>query len=156
MSDTSVFDPETFLNSTTEEAGSTHYPTISEDDYTAMVEKLDVRQIQRKDGSTAVVLDVTHKVLDESAKQELQRDDVFVRQSIFLDLLGNGAIDWSEGKNVKLGKLREACGQNEPGVPWSPRNLQGAGPIMIHVGVRADQDDPETKYNDVKRTAKAA
>lgn len=156
MSDTSVFDADAFLGQTTDQEGSTVYPTIPEDDYTGMIDKLDPRQFQNKNGETSTVLDVYWRILDEKAKAAIGRDEVIVKQGIFVDMLPNGAIDWGDGKNVKLGRLRDACGQNIPGQPWSPRSLIGQGPLLLHVGVRADPDDPDTKYNDVKRVAKAA
>lgn len=43
----------------------------------------------------------------------------------FLDLTEDGTLDVSEGKNIKLGKLRQACGQNSD-EEWSIGDLKGA------------------------------
>ena len=48
-----------------------------------------------------------------------------ITQSIMLDITSEGALDMSEGKNVQLGRLREAVKQNANGKPWSPAMLIG-------------------------------
>lgn len=58
-------------------------------------------------------------------KDELGMDTGTVRQSIFLDIEPAGGLSAARGKNVKLGKLREALGQNDPSKPWSFTNLIG-------------------------------
>ena len=45
--------------------------------------------------------------------------------TIFLDLTPQCYLDMGEGKNVGLGRLREAVGQNTPD-PWTFQNLVGA------------------------------
>lgn len=48
-----------------------------------------------------------------------------ITQSIMLDVTSEGALDMGEGKNVQLGRLREAVGQNASGKPWTPAMLIG-------------------------------
>lgn len=43
----------------------------------------------------------------------------------FIDLDDNGQLDISDGKNIKLGKLRQACGQNNDD-EWSMNDLKSA------------------------------
>lgn len=43
----------------------------------------------------------------------------------FIDLDDNGQLDISDGKNIKLGKLRQACGQNNE-EEWSMNDLKSA------------------------------
>ncbi len=54
-------------------------------------------------------------------------DDTFapVSQTIFLDVTPSMQLDMSEGKNVQLGRLREAIGQNNPGQPWKFSDVLG-------------------------------
>ncbi len=153
MTDTSVFDPEAFMSQTTEEAGSTTYPTVPENDYQSIIEKIEPRQGQDKNGNPFLVLDVFHEILNDEVRAQLGMEKVLVKQGIFVDFLPNGAIDWSEGKNVKLGRLRDAVQQNAPGAPWSPGMLAGAGPLMIHVNAKAATDGSEDVYNNVTKTA---
>jgi hypothetical protein len=104
-------------------------------------------------------MDVQWKLLDvDEMKEKLgfQADrDLFVKQGIFVELEADGSIAGGPNKNVKLGKVREAVGQNKAGKPWAPRQLIGAGPCIIRVTQRPDKDDPEVIYNDVGRVAAA-
>lgn len=65
----------------------------------------------------------------EEVKQKLSRQKVPVRMRINLDLdLNTGKPETGPNKNVALGRLREALGQNKPG--WAPSALLGAGPFI--------------------------
>lgn len=61
---------------------------------------------------------------DKSIEKEIGRKPI-VTQSIMLDITSEGALDMGEGKNVQLGRLREAIGQNANGRPWAPAMLIG-------------------------------
>lgn len=82
----------------------------------------------KKDGSLwvrlqAVIINTDPNV---AADMKLTGDqEPTVRWEEFLDLDENGNLDVSEGKNIKLGKLRQACGQNNDEA-WSPADLKGA------------------------------
>ena len=85
----------------------------------------------------------------------MNMERVSVRQSIFIDMESDGRIALGENRNVKLGKLREALGQNNAGA-WAPRMLVGAGPVTIKTINKPDKNDPETIYSNVQRVAAAA
>lgn len=154
MTDTS-FDPDAFLGEIVNDSFSTRFPTVPEGNYTSVIERVGVKEIQTERGA-AKVLEVFHNVMDEQLKADLGMEKIVVRQSIFLDLDAAGKLDVSEFKNVRLGRLRDAVGQNVPGEPWGYRHLEGAGPLLIHVIEKPDKNDPETKYNEVARTAPLA
>lgn len=144
----STFDAETFLSTQTTEKLSSHYTPIPEGEYQAMIDNVAVRQ--PKEGM--VVLDITYAILDDNIKSELGLEKPTVRQSIFLDMAPSGGLALGPNRNVKLGKVREAAGQNT-GKPWAPAMLTGAGPMLVKVKHRVDQDDPDTIYTDVARVA---
>ncbi len=58
-------------------------------------------------------------------KEFLGRDNVTVRQSIMLDTDESGRLDIGRGKNVSLGRLREAVNKNNPGDAFSFSMLPG-------------------------------
>ena len=87
---------------------------------------------------------------DQLPNQQLKRDKVLVQQTFWLDVDGD-SIDLSEGKNVSLGRLRKALGQNEGA--WNPLMMKGKGPVMIKVGQRSDRNDPTQKYAEVTRVS---
>lgn len=145
----STFDGETFLNQESTEAIDTKIVPIPIDDYQAQVDRINARQISTKEGDR-IILDITWEVLSEDVKAELGLKKVTVRQSVFLDLTDEGAIDMSKGKNRQLGLVREAVGQNKNGKPWAPGNLVGQT-ATIKIEHRTDPNDNEVVYSDVKR-----
>jgi len=148
----SSFDADTFLSTTVEGEMETHFTPVDEGEYTAMIEDIAAREVTGNQGTTPV-LDVMYNVLDEEVKEKMGMDKVIVRQSIFLDVEEDGRLALGQpNKNIKLGKLRDALGQNGSG-PWSFHDLKGAGPLVIKVSQRADKNDPSIVYNDVQRTA---
>lgn len=44
-----------------------------------------------------------------------------------------GWLEFGPNKNIALGQIRAALGQNEAGVPWSFAHLRGAGPLAFTV-----------------------
>lgn len=130
----SAFDPELFLQTQTEDASSTEFTPFPMGEWPAMVKDVKARVIEGKDGGPSrPVLDVTYFSDHAEVKEALGRDDGGqVRQSIWLDMTDAGTLDMGKGKNVSLGRLREAVGQNRPGQPWNPLMLIGS-PVIITV-----------------------
>ena len=144
----STFDPDTFLGQETDQVMDTHFKPVPEGEYTAMIDTVVAKEV-----NDSPVLDITYVILDEAVKVEMNSERVSVRQSIFVDMEDAGRIALGDNKNVKLGKLREALGQNS-GV-WSPRKLAGAGPIKIKTVNKPDKNDPEQIYSNVQRVPAA-
>ena len=112
-----------------------------------MIDDIAVREV-----TDAVRLDVTSKLLDVASLEEtMGMDRLTVRQGLFLDIGANGAIAIGPNKNVKLGRLRDAVGQNKD-CKWNFAMLKGAGPLKIAVSVKPDKDDPTIVYNRVDKT----
>lgn len=141
----STFDPEAFLSTTTEEANETQFQPIPEGEYNAVIMKLDARTPK---GNS--ILDVTWEIDDEGVRASTGMDSPRVRQSIFLDINEQGGLESGPNKNVQLGKLREALGQNNPGRPWAPSMMEGQV-ARISVKHRIVEDNV---YSDVKGVAK--
>jgi hypothetical protein len=126
----SVFNPETFLGTTTEQAGDTTYTPPPAKEYERMqVVKVDGRQITSKKaatfGQTYTMIDVTWELIDDEARKVTGMEHPTARQSLFVDVLASGALDFSKNKNVQLGRLRDAVGQNRSGKKWAPSHLMG-------------------------------
>ena len=149
----STFDPATFMNTETEGVMETRYTPIPADDYTATIDDVVVREVTNDRGSS-ILLDVTHLVHAPELAQKMGMERPTVRQGIFLDINPSGVVELGPNKNVKLGRLREAVGQNKPG-PWNFAKLKGAGPLKITVSVKPDKDDARIMYNRVERTLAA-
>jgi hypothetical protein len=121
-----AFDPQAFLDSSITEANDTKVIPVPAGEYLAVLEKVTPRQWQSKDGTqSGIALDIIWLIEDADVKSFLGRDEVKCKQGIMLDVLPSGALDMSKGKNIGLGRLREAVGMNKPGQAFSFQNLPG-------------------------------
>lgn len=146
---TTSFDPELFVQSTVEEALSTTRVPVPEGEVRAVVKDLKGRETQN--GSP--ILDVYWAIDDQTVRDVTGLDEPTVRQSLFLDLTPNGNLDMAKGKNVDLGRLRAALGQNEAGKPWSPNMMIGkVAKVMVsqRLGEPRNPGDEAPVYNDVR------
>jgi hypothetical protein len=125
MSD--VFNPELFLNQTFSEENSTEILLVPEGEYTAVTEPVSADNFKTFDyksgdraGQKGYLLKLNWVINDEdgSLKEYLGREPK-VQQGLVLDMNKDGALDFGKGRNVGLGRLREAFGQNLTGRPWS-------------------------------------
>jgi len=144
-----MFDPDSFLNNSAEGEMQTQYEPIPEDDYMAVIEAVKPKQVETKDGPR-IVMDVTWAIDNPELAENLGRKNLTVRQSIWLDTTETGTLDAGPNKNVQLGRLREAVGQNGKG-KWKPADLIGAGPCLIRVVNNPDKNDPSRIYENVTR-----
>jgi len=141
-----MFDTETFLQTTFTEDNSTRREPVPVGEYQATCEAIraDVTQ------NGAPLLRVTWKLQDFSNETVNGR---LIDQTVWLDVTANGALDMSRGKNVGLGRLREAVGQNQPGKPWSPNMVLGAV-ATVSVSHRVDKENAEIIYDQIKSVTK--
>lgn len=149
----STFKASEFMNTSHKEANDTKFDPIPEPDekgWGGQVSKLEPRSVKGKDGEERHVLDVTWTILDEAVKTLTGLAAPSVRQTIWLDITKEGNLDFSKGKNVQLGKLREALNQNRAGKAWKPSDMMGQVAKLI-TKQRIDKDDPELVYSDVKK-----
>jgi len=148
----SAFDPDLFLSQTVDQANDTKVTPCPAGEFTGVVKEFKARQWTAKSdpSNTGVTLDVTWTIEDEGVRQTLDRQEVTVRQGIMLDVTEAGALDLGKGKNVGLGRLREALGLNVPGQPFSFGMLNGQ---MAKVTV-AHRVVGEDIFADVKMVAK--
>jgi hypothetical protein len=149
----STFNPVDFLNFSTTETLDTKRTPCPVGDRNAVITKVEPRPWTSKTDPTqsGMALDVTYEVLDQEPKTVTHLDKVLVRQGIMLDLTPTNGIDYGKGKNVTLGRLREATGQNVPGAPWAPSMLIGQA-VKVKVSHRVVGEDI---YDQVSGTAKA-
>jgi hypothetical protein len=127
----------------------TTYTPVPEGEYLGAIDDIKIRKAK-----DSVICDVTWLIMDDELKSKMNMDRITVRQSVFLDVEANGALQLGPNKNVDLGRLRQALGQNGSG-PWSFSMLKGAGPVKLQIYIDPDKTDPEKKYNKVKRITAA-
>lgn len=147
-----MFSPEQFLDMQVTESNDTRTIPVPVGEYTAVAEEVKCRQWQSKQdpSKSGLTLDITWSVDDAAVKELLGRDKVTVKQGIMLDLTDAGGLDMGKGRNVGLGRLREALGLNTPGQPFSFMMVSGR---VAKISV-SHRSDGENIYAEVKGVAK--
>ena len=122
-----MFDPNAFLEQVITEVGSTEATPIPAGEYLAFIDKKELTTWQKKDDPTVsgVKLKITWVLEDQAVRDLLGRDKVIVAQDIMLELTDTGGLDMGKGRNIGLGRLREALDLNQPGRPFSFTMLTG-------------------------------
>ena len=122
-----MFDPNSFLDAEIQDANSTVTVPVPIGEYQAIVKEVKMANgISKTDGVTPWArLDIVWTIENENVKALLGRKEVVTRQGLMLDLSESGGLDMGVGRNVRLGRLREALGLNAPGKPFSFRMLEG-------------------------------
>lgn len=145
-----MFDNEDLLNMETGGEMETEFTPVPEGEYIATVTKVVARSGHSdKTDEDWYSLDVSWHIDDDEVREATGMERPTARQSIFLDV-GDGGLELGKGKNVLLGRLREAVGQNGAGV-WAPAMLEGTT-AMVRVTHRMHNDNV---YADVKHVAAA-
>lgn len=151
------FDSEEFLSGT-EVTGSldTEFTPIPIDEdgngYVASIDSIDAKEVaSKKDGRLWHFFEATWIIDDERVRDATGMEQPRIRQSFILDFNDGDKLDLSKGKNVYLGRLREAVHQNDPSKPWAFSMLIGQT-ARVSVKHRVDEDTGRT-YAEVKSVA---
>lgn len=142
-----MFDPESFLHNEVEGQMDTKVTPVPEGEYPGVAIDVKARNINEY-----AVMEVTWQIDDPEFEKIIGRNPARVRQSVFLDLMENGSLDLGSGKNVQLGKLRDALNQNNPDQAWSPSAIIGNSATVL-VTHRSDPKNPDNVYDQVSRVA---
>jgi len=147
-----AFNPELFLNMTTEDANSTEYVLLPPGEYVAVIgpispdsfKSFDIKRGDRA-GEKAYRLDLKLDINDETgALAELLGRKPSITTGIMLDVKPDGSLEFGKGRNVQLGRLRDAVGQNSTGRPWSFGHLSGQ---VVKIVVKHGSYDGKTTVN---------
>jgi hypothetical protein len=155
------FNPDQFVQDTIDGQMSTTIELIPAGEYDAIL--TEVGKARRISGTSSsgneydfAAIDLFFEINDPVLSEKIGRSTLRVKYGLNLDLdPTTGKLDVRKGKNVALGRLREAAGQNKLGQPWSFNNLLHTGPYVIVVDHVPNKNNPEVIYEQVKRvTAK--
>jgi len=136
---------EEFMQTTTEDVLDDHLEPCPAGEWLALLEDFEVLDFEFKSGErkgeTGYRLAIKWDVQEEEVKKICDREKVTVRQSLLLDITEDGqGLDMGKGRNIGLGQLRTAFGQNAPGQTWSPMMLKGqVGKIKVKSGIYEDR-----------------
>jgi len=151
-----MFDPNEFLNQSLTDANDTKLipvpDNMSGEGYIAIADKVEIRSWQKKDDPSVsgLALDIIWDIQDEGVKAAVGREKVSSKQGIMLDLTDSGQLDMAKGKNIGLGKLREALDMNTHGQAFSFAMISGRM-AKVFVQHRVVGEDV---YAEVKRVGK--
>lgn len=117
----SEFNVESFLATDFTGSNATEYVPIPEGVFPAKITNFEGKMTRGKPEENKAprpyVL-VEWEIDDEDVRKETGQDSPKTRQTLWLDLDSTGGLDMGKGKNVQLGRLRDAVGQNDPSRPW--------------------------------------
>jgi hypothetical protein len=155
-----AFDVNAFLNTSYESAFETDYVLVPVGTYIASLKGLPTfKLVDPGDVASSkpgrVYAGVTLRIYDEELAKAFNSKtpgEVTMPASIYFDVApdNHNVILWGKNQSIDLGKLRDALGQNEPGVPWNPGMLENAGPVVIKVD-EAFRRDSEGNVTDRKK-----
>ena len=146
------FNVEQFMASTVTGALDTRVIPCPAAEYPALSTKVEAASGEIKNGDntggTWAKLTVHWEIQSDEARSHTGRNTVVVKQPIMLDLTAEGMLDMGPGKNLRLGRLREALRQNDASTPWNPQMLVGQSGVVV-VGHRPDPKDASVIYDEV-------
>lgn len=146
---TATFDVEQFASTTIEEASSTEYVPVPDAEYNAVVKSHKI--LGPKNEGQSPIFKVMWQL---DCPENEDAHDKIVPQTVWLDISEQGALLTGKGKNVQLGRLREALDQNTPGQPWTFAMVDGqVGRVQTKQRVN---DDTGEIFSDVVAVTKLA
>jgi hypothetical protein len=141
------FNVEQFLNETVDAAElDTQRIPVPSGEYLGQIgtEKGDVdlkTGLSKKNQKPWMALQLKVRITDANLAAQLKRDPnepIVLYYNTFVDLNEQGKTDWRPQKNINLGKIRSAVGQNKAG-PWSFMQLAGQ-PVKVSVKQKPGED----------------
>jgi hypothetical protein len=150
-----MFDLDMFKQSTATGEVSTKVIPCEPGEYPAIISRHEVDVTNPKDGKAPQpFLNLFWKIDDVGQVQHTGRDPLTVRQTIWLDATADGrGLDMAPGKNIGLGRLRVALGQDDPTRPWS-FDMLDSGVAKVKVVNEPDKKDPDTVYDRITAVTK--
>lgn len=146
------FNLDAFQQTAFEGEGDTRRLRIEEKEYNAVIEGPWGEEGKTRLQTTekgGLMLVVVWRLDDEEQRQKLGLERMPTkRQTIFLDLTPNGALDMGEYKNADLNRLREAIGLRQPGQAWKFPDFVGR-PARIKIENRTNKEDPDNPFQNV-------
>lgn len=131
----SQFDPASFLEATTTEAGTrrpplpVENPASSDGLYIGIIGEPKIRTWTGKKDPTqsgiACDLPIKIEVPQQLQDQMKLQPNVTLTDGFIVDLTAGGTIDWSPGKNRRATIFREATGTNKVGEPFAFKMFAG-------------------------------
>jgi hypothetical protein len=147
-----ALDVNQYMNATHQGENATKMTPIPVGEYKSVITDVVLESLPGKKDVTKTYLkcNVTHQLDDAGLREQLKREKVTMTQDFLIDLTASGDIDFGADRNIKLGRLREACGLNDPQTPWSFPMFKGRV-VKVKVGHEMYEGEPRSKvFNTTK------
>lgn len=153
-----MFDVNQLLDTQTTEEAKRRPPLRTDIEYIGILGEPKVRQNAGKKDPSKVYSFLDWDVeVDVSAvpgeAERLGTSSVRLRHSVSLDLTESNSLDWSTGKNVGLGIMREALGMNVKGQAFNIRQMQGR-PVRLRISHEEYPEGSGVLQDRIKSVAK--
>ncbi len=154
-----AFNPELFLNTSVTEANSTELLPVPEGEYVAVSDPVTAESFNSYDitkgdraGQKGHSLNLQWTINDEGGQlKEMLGRKPTARQNLMLDIKQDGTLEFGKGRNVELGRVREALNQNGNGQPWA-FSMLGGQVAKIQIKHTIDKNSGRLYVNVVKVT----
>ncbi len=140
----SIFNADVLLNCTTEAKLATSIPPMPNGEWIFSITGVEFKNPK----PDVIIMDAAVECIDPEVCAVTGMNPTRSKISCFCDVTDTGLLDDTEGKNIQLGKLREALGQNEAGVPWSPMMVVG-GQVRGKTQQKPDSKDPSITRSEI-------
>lgn len=153
MQSSSVFDPNTFLETTHKGNLDTTFVLPDEDEYLCqLTEKITLRSGEGDDGRKWAAVTFQCELIDAADQcRKLNMERIFVSYDMFLDLTDDGRLDLGTNRNMRLKRLWEATGVNkQKQVTIGMLKFQTFWGRLEH---QVDRNDSEQVYAKITRAA---
>lgn len=151
-----LFDASSFLSTPLAEASATKRDPLPIGETYGQISKVDmvngVAGPQAENpGKPWFKLNVVFDLQDPEYLSRAKRERASITYGLMLDVTDAGTIALGPNVNIRLGKLREATGVNQPGRAL----MDMVGQVCrLSIGNRPDPKDPSIVYDDVVAVAK--
>jgi hypothetical protein len=146
-----MIDVKQFLNTNFKGASnSTRRQPIPVGEYKATIEDVELEAFPGKKDPTKSYLRATftYRILDEALAKAMEREKVVAVDGFLVDLTEGGDIDFGKDRNIKLGRVREATGCNNPGDEWSFPGFKSKI-VKVKIGHEMYEGEPQTRVQNV-------
>jgi hypothetical protein len=146
----SLFDPAALLDQTLE-SNATRRDPLPVGEAVAQITGLDLKSGTSQKGNDWTRLDVKLEITDPEYLAQIpgQPEKAFANLGIMLDMQ-NGSIATGPNRNIRLGRLREACGTN-----GKPLSAMVGNFLRISITHKPHPTDPEIVLDEVSAYTKA-
>lgn len=141
-----IFNPDLLKTGAVSGSFSTSLPPMPEGEYPFTVTGVEVKNPK----ADVVIAEYSCETYDDAVCTATGMTPSRTRYACFLDLDEVGMLAVGEGKNVGLGKLREAVGQNDDDTPWTMEMPVGQSFLGL-VRQRVDDKDATRIYAEIKQ-----